>query len=43
MELRKSNAIWDIAGLIRQNVIVFDDLEEFSEELQEKVSYIIAL
>lgn len=43
MELRKSNAIWDIAGLIRQNVIAFDDLEEFSEELQEKVHYIIAL
>ena len=41
MELNKSEAIWDIANLIRQKVISPDDLSDFSEELQQDVKRIL--
>ena len=41
MELNKSEAIWDIANLIRQKVILPDDLSDFSEELQQDVKRIL--
>lgn len=34
MEMRKSEAIWDIVYLIRLNVITYDDLTDFSDELK---------
>ena len=38
----KSRAFFDIVNLIRLNVITIDDLEDYSEELQEAVKEIIA-
>ncbi len=40
MELRKSETIWDIVRLIRLNVITYDDLSDFSEELKYEVKRI---
>jgi len=40
MELRKSETIWDIVRLIRLNVITYDDLSDFSEELKQEVKSI---
>ena len=37
MEMRKSEAIWDIAILIKKKVITIDDLDGFSDELIEEV------
>ncbi len=37
MEMSKSKAIWDIVYLIRLNVITYDDLQEFSDELKQEV------
>ena len=37
MEMSKSEAIWDIVRLIRLKVITYDDLSDFSDELQ--ISY----
>lgn len=37
MEMSKSDAIWDIVRLIRLKVITYDDLSEFSDELQQEV------
>ena len=34
MEMSKSEAIWDIVRLIRLKVITYDDLSDFSDELQ---------
>ena len=36
MELKKSEVIWDIARLIRLNVIMYEDLSEFSDEYRMK-------
>ncbi len=41
LELRKSNMFWDIALLIKDDVITFDALDEFSDELKEAVSIIL--
>lgn len=41
IELSKSDMLWDIAGLIRRNVISIEDLAEFSDELQEEVRLIV--
>lgn len=41
MELRKSEAIWDIVHLIRLKEITYDDLSEFSEELRQEVKRIL--
>ena len=40
MELSKSEMIWDIVRLIRLNVIVYDDLSDFSDALQQEVKRI---
>lgn len=37
MEMRKSDAIWDIMRLIRLKAITYDDLSDFSDELQQEV------
>ena len=42
LERKKSRAFFDIVNLIRLNVITIDDLEGFSEELQEAVKEILA-
>jgi len=41
LELRKSNMFWDIALLIKDGVITFDNLNEFSDELKEAVRCIL--
>lgn len=43
MEMRKSEAIWDIVRLMRLKVITYDDLSEFSGELQQEVKRIIEM
>lgn len=43
MELKKSEVIWDIVRLIRLKVITYDDLSEFSEELQQEVKRIVEM
>lgn len=40
MAMSKSEAICDIVRLIRLKVITYDDLSEFSEELQQEVKNI---
>ena len=42
LERRKSTAFFDIVNLIRLNVITINDLEGFSEALQEAVKEILA-
>lgn len=42
IEIRKSNAIFDMVDLIRPKVITFDDLSDFSDELQETVKMILS-
>ena len=37
MEMSKSEAIWDIVRLIRLKVITYNDLSDFSGELQNEV------
>lgn len=41
MEMSKSDAIWDIVRLIR--LITYDDLSEFSDELQQEVKRILEI
>jgi len=41
IELSKSDMLWDIAGLIRRNVITIEDLVEFSDELKEEATLIL--
>lgn len=43
MEMRKSDAIWDIVHLIRLNVISYNDLSDFSDELQQEVRRILEI
>mgnify|MGYP004533743165 FL=1 len=43
MELKKSEAIWDIVRLIRLKVITYDDLSDFSDELQNEVKSILEM
>ena len=40
IETSKSNAIFDIASLISLDVITYDDLTDFSEDLQQAVKMI---
>lgn len=40
IEMSKSNAIFDIASLISLDVITYDDLTDFSEDLQQAVKMI---
>lgn len=39
--MSKSEAIWNIAYMIKQKVISFDALEDFSDELKEAVALIL--
>lgn len=41
MEMRKSEAIWNIAYLIGLNVITYDDLADFSDELKQAVKMML--
>lgn len=41
IELHKSSMIWDIAGLIHDDVITVKDLEGFSNELVEAIKVIL--
>ena len=43
MELKKSEVIWDIVCLIRLRVITYDDLSEFSDELQMEVKRMLEM
>ena len=43
MEISKSEAIWDIVRLIRLKVITYDDLSDFSVELQMEVKRILEM
>ena len=42
IELRKSNAIWDIAMFVNKKVITMNDLEGFSEDLIDAVKLILS-
>lgn len=41
LEMRRSDAIWNIAMLVREKVITTDDLEGFSQDLIDAVSLIL--
>lgn len=41
LEMRKSDAIWNIALLVRSKVITMDELDGFSEDLVEYVKLIL--
>ena len=43
MELKKSEVIWDIVRLIRLKVTTYDDLSDFSDELQNEVKRILEM
>ena len=43
MEMSKSEAIWYIVRLIRLKVITYDDLSDFSDELQMEVKRILEM
>ena len=42
-ELKKSEVIWDIVRLIRLKVTTYDDLSDFSDELQNEVKRILEM
>ena len=42
IEMRKSSAIFDIASLVRLQVISFEELGDFSEDLQEAVKLLLS-
>lgn len=41
MEMRKSEAIWNIVYLIRLGVIEYDDLVDFSNDLKKEVKVLL--
>ena len=41
IEMRRSHAIFDIAQLVADDVITFEDLSEFSAELQDAIKWIL--
>lgn len=43
IEIRRSTIFWDVAGLVRDQVISMDDLEEFSDEFKEAVASILRI
>lgn len=43
MKLKKSEAIWDIVRLVRLKVITYEDLSDFSDELQNEVKRILEI
>ena len=42
IELRKSDALWDIAMFVNKKVITMNDLEGFSEDLIDAVKVILS-
>lgn len=42
LEMRKSEAIWDIAAFVGRKIITMDELEGFSEDLIEAVKLILS-
>ena len=42
LELNKSDALWDIALMVKKKVITLDDLEGFSNNLIEDVKHILS-
>ena len=42
IELRKSEAIWDIAAFVGRGIITIDELEGFSEDLIDAVKLILS-
>lgn len=43
MEMRKSDATWQIMRLIRLKVITYDDLSDFSDELRRAVKGLLGI
>ena len=43
MEVSKAEVLWDIVRLIRLKVIAYDDLSDFSDELQLEVKRILEM
>ena len=43
MEMSKAEVLWDIVRLIRLKVIAYDDLSDFSDELQLEVKRILEM
>ena len=41
IELNKGNMIFDLVRFLQDGVIIFDDLDEFSEELRENVKLLM--
>ena len=41
INLRKSEALWDIALFLCDGIIDKDDLSEFSDDLQENVNFLV--
>ncbi|MGN0634155.1 MAG: multidrug transporter [Oscillospiraceae bacterium] len=41
IEMRRSKMIYNIIALLNDNVITFDDLNDFSEELRETIKFFI--
>ena len=41
LEMNKSNMLYDIVALINYGVITEDDLDGFSDELKERVSFFL--
>ena len=41
MEMKKSQAIWNIVDLIRLDVITYDDLTDFSDDLKQAVTMLL--
>ena len=42
LEMSKSDAIWNIATLVGENVITMEDLEDFSQDLIDAVKLILS-
>lgn len=43
IDMRKSEAIWNIVSLIQLNVITYSDLDDFSDELKQAVERILSI
>lgn len=41
IEMKKSNAIYDMVNLVRSGVITCDDLIDFSDDLQQAVAFMV--
>jgi len=42
IEVRKSDALWDIAMFIKRKIITMDSLDEFSDDLKDAVKLILS-